>query len=133
MTDAPRRDDRRYVRPGDAWESQLLAGVSVPVGELSTHQEVRDANLVVDDVVAKLAALTVRRQCNQHVCTLPATGVCDHEDARRDVDYMRHILDVLGLPGSYADVAETDRAELLQALSQRSTVTVASYAEVISD
>jgi hypothetical protein len=107
--------------------------VSVSTEKPLTHGEAREANLVASDIVGKLAALTVRRQCNQHTCTLPATGVCEHEDARRDADYLRHILDVLGLPQDFQDVTEADRANLLTAMAQKQTVDVDRYQEVLED
>lgn len=133
MTDTPETDDRQFPPPGGAWEAQLLAGVSVDAREPISHGEAREANQTVSDVVAKLAALTVRRMCNQHACTLPATGACGHEDARRDADYLRHMLDVLGLPGSFEDVTEADRANLLDAMAQKPVVGVDKYSEVTED
>lgn len=133
MTDThPTRDDKR-VPPGSAWETQLLTGVSVPVTRTTTHGEAREANQVVNDVVAKLAATTVRRMCNQHACELSATGACEHPDARRDADYLRHILDVLGLPGDFQEVTEQDRANLLSAMAQKPTLGVDSYSSVLED
>ena len=132
--DTPDSSDHQHTRPGEAWEAQLLTGVSIaPVDASPTHGEAREANLVVNDVVARLAALTVRRQCNQHACTLPSTGACEHEDARRDADYLRHVLDVLGLPQSFDEVTEDDRANLLTALAQKQTIGVDHYAEVVED
>lgn len=131
MTDTP-DPDRQHTRPGEAWEAQLLTGVSVAAAPV-THGEAREANQVVSDVVAKLAALTVRRLCNQHACTLPSAGTCEHEDARRDADYLRHMLDVLGLPQDLQEVTETDRANLLSALAQKPTLGVDHYAEVLED
>ena len=133
MTDTPEPDDRHFTRLGEAWETQLLAGVSVDAREPISHDEAREANQTVSDVVVKLATLTVRRMCNQHACTLPATGACGHEDARRDADYLRHMLDVLGLPGSFEDVTEADRANLLDAMAQKPTVGVDRYPEVTED
>lgn len=134
MTDTPDPSDRQHTRPGEAWEAQLLTGVSVaPADATPTHGEAREANLVVTDVVGKLAALTVRRQCNQHACTLPSTGACDHPDARRDADYARHILDVLGLPSDFQEVTEADRKSLLDALAQKQTIGVDRYADVLED
>lgn len=130
MTDTSETDDQPRTPPGAAWEAQLLTGVSVAAARPLSHGEARDANQVVSDVVAKLAALTVRRQCNQHACSLPATGACEHADARRDADYLRHMLDVLGLPGSFEDVTVADRANLLDAMAQKPTVGVDKYSEV---
>lgn len=133
MMDTPETDDHQFPPPGGAWEAQLLAGVSVAAREPISHEEAREANQTVSDVVAKLAALTVRRMCNQHACTLPATGACGHEDARRDADYLRRMLDVLGLPGSFEDVTEADRANLLDAMAQKPVVGVDKYSEVTED
>lgn len=133
MTDTPDNGNRQLSHPGETWEAQLLTGVSVPAEQPLTHGEMRDANQVVSDVVAKLAAFTVRRQCNQHACTLPSTGACGHADARRDADYLRHVLDVLGLPQEFQEVTEADRANLLAALAQKPTLGVSSYSEVLED
>lgn len=133
MTDTHSTDDRQHVHPDASWEAQLLTGVSVPVTTMTSHGEAREANQVVNDVVAKLAATTVRRMCNQHSCTLSATGTCEHADARRDADYLRHILDVLGLPGDFQEVTEQDRANLLSAMAQKPTLGVDKYESVLED
>ncbi len=133
MTDTPTTDSHRHSHPGEEWETKLLTGVSVESRRPLSHGEARDANEVVNDIVGRLAALTVRRQCNQHSCMLPSTGACEHEDARRDADYLRHILDVLGLPQGFQSVTEGDRVELLDALAQRPTLEVDRYAAVTDD
>lgn len=133
MMDTPEPNERRFTRQGETWETQLLEGVSVNAHESVSHSEAREANQAAADVVAKLAAFTVRRVCNQHACTLPITGACGHEDARRDADYLRHMLDVLGLPGSFENVTEADRASLLDALAQKSVVGMDKYSEVAED
>ena len=133
MTDTTYTDDPQHTPPGRDWETKLLTGVSVPVTKPLTHGEARDANQVVSDVVAKLAATTVRRMCNQHSCTLSSTGTCEHEDARRDADYLRHILDVLGLPGDFQEVTEQDKANLLSAMAQKPTLGVDRYETILED
>lgn len=133
MTDTTHTDDPQHVAPGRTWERQLLTGVSVPVTRTTTHGEAREANQVVNDVVAKLAATTVRRMCNQHTCTLSSKGTCEHEDARRDADYLRHILDVLGLPGDFQEVTDEDRANLLSAMAQKPTLGVDKYETILED
>jgi len=133
MTDTPTPDDHQRTRPGEVWEAQLLTGVSVRAERPLTHGEAREANETVTDIVGKLAALTVRRQCNQHACTLPATGACEHEDARRDADYLRHMLDVLGLPQEFQEVTEADRASLLDAMAQKTVIGVDRYETIVED
>ena len=123
----------QHQRPDEAWERELLTGVSASASPETSHGEAREANLMVTDVVTKLAVLTVRRQCNQHSCELPSTGVCGHEDARRDADYLRHVLDVLGLPGDLLEVTEADRANLLTAMAHRSTTDVDRLTDYVSD
>lgn len=51
-----------------------------------------------------MAAMFVRRMCNQHQCTMPSTGTCEHPNHRKDNDYLlstddKHpgMLDMLGL------------------------------------
>lgn len=96
---------------GDA--DQVLVGISDSSGS-------REATMADDrsrDAVAmKLAAMLVRRQCNQHGCEKPATGACGHPEHRRDVDYMRHCLDVLGLPSELPDLTPRERQEWLGGL-----------------
>jgi hypothetical protein len=133
MTDISAPDDHQRTRPGEVWEAQLLTGVSVTAEKPLTHGEAREANQAVHDVVGKLAALTVRRQCNQHACTLPSTGACEHENARRDADYLRHVLDVLGLPQDFQQVTEADRAGLLDAMAQKQAIGVDRYETIIED
>ena len=133
MTDTPDSEASRQSRPGETWETQLLTGVSVESRRPLSHGEAREANETVNDLVERLATITVRRQCNQHACTLPSTGACEHEDAHRDADYLRHMLDVLGLPQDYVEVTESDRTDLLDALAQRPALNVDSYASVTDD
>lgn len=51
-----------------------------------------------------LAARRVRKMCMQHVCT---GDPCQHRNHRRDLDYARHCLTMLGL----TDVAKETREE----------------------
>lgn len=74
------------------------------------------------DIERRLAALMVRRICNQHACT--GTD-CAHENHRRDVDFLLSartqdpgMLDMLGLPREYPDVTEKDRITWLKWLRQ---------------
>lgn len=53
------------------------------------------------------AATLVGRFTNQHACSAPAGQVCVHPDHRRDVDYTRVMLDLLGL----SDVVEEKESE----------------------
>lgn len=83
------------------------------------HQAVYDANQDVGSVAAKLAASMVRRMCNQHGCEMPLKGTCDHPNHRRDVDYLRSMLDLLGLPQDFEEVTQADRDNLLLSLAQQ--------------
>jgi hypothetical protein len=130
MMDTP-ASTPRYQRPDEDWERGLLAGVSTAVGD--THGERQDHNQTVGDVVAKMAAMTARRRCNRHGCTIPTTGVCEHPDARLDADYLRHILDVLGLPGDFQPVTEDDRVNLLSSLAQREEIGPGHYGDDVED
>lgn len=92
---------------------QVLVGVSDVSG---AREATLDEDQQSDMVAGKLAALMVRRQCNQHSCLKPSTGTCDHPDHRRDVDYMRHCLEVLGLTSDYPELTESDRRAWLGGL-----------------
>jgi hypothetical protein len=80
-----------------------------------------------------MAVMTVRRACNRHTCTLPSEGRCEHSDARKDADLLRHVLDVLGLPGDFQTVSESDKLNLLSSLSDDPAIDVDRYSEVIDD
>lgn len=93
-------------------EATALTGVVVS----GTQQDVRQHNLDAGAIVARMAATTVRRKCNQHRCA----GVsCAHPNHRRDVDYLRHCLELLGLPGTHETVTAEDRAQLLVSLARQ--------------
>lgn len=82
----------------------------------NTQQDVRQSNLDAADVIQHLAATRVRRMCNQHRCSGPG---CQDPNHRRDVNYLRHTLDVLGLPGTYREPTQEDRDQLLTSLAQQ--------------
>lgn len=50
-----------------------------------------------EEAVEVLAVVRVRRECNQHRCT--DGPQCEHPNHRRDVDYLRECLSMLGLLG----------------------------------
>lgn len=133
MTDTHTTRDGHHTPHGSTWETQLLMGVSVIATPAATHSETREANQIVNDVVAKMAAATVRRMCNQHACELPKTGACEHPDARRDADYLRYVLSVLGLPGDFQEVTEQDRANLLSAMAQKPALGTGKYSSIVED
>lgn len=86
----------------------------------------------VDDATGEaiqqsLAAMTVRRKCNQkdHQCTAPRTGSCEHPNHRRDADLLLStdqrypgMLDMLGLDHAYPQCSEKDRATWLKWIGQ---------------
>lgn len=100
----------------DLGEAAMLTGVVVSPG---SRDEARQANVDAHAVIGKMAATTVRRLCNQHRCTAPAGTPCGHPEHRRDADYLRHVLTLLGLPGDYQEVTQEDREQLLVSLAQQ--------------
>lgn len=71
-----------------------------------------------------LAAMTVRRMCNQHRGECTGLG-CTHPNHRLDVDYLLSedrefpgMLDMLGLPRECPDITEQDRVVWLKWLRQ---------------
>lgn len=103
-------DITTQLSPG---EVASLTGVVVTSG---TQADARQSNLDATDVIRHMAATRVRRMCNQHRCSGPG---CEHPNHRRDVDYLGHVLDVLGLPGAYQEVTQEDRDRLLTSLAQQ--------------
>lgn len=94
-------------------EASLLTGVAM----LSTTQDnLRQTNIEGSAIVARMAAATVRRQCNQHDCDDPRGDQCVHPDHRRDIDYLRHCLEMLNLPGDFSPVTSEDHDQLLSSL-----------------
>ena len=110
-------------------EAAMLTGVVVAS---SVQADVRQANVDAGNVAAKMATVMARRMCNQHRCTAPSGTPCVHPDHRRDVDYLRHVLTLLGLPGAYAEVTQDDRDQLLSSLAQQDTDEL-SYTEPSED
>lgn len=43
---------------------------------------------------------------------------CEHPNHRRDVDYLKHCLDALGLSGPFPVVTDNDRSNLIAALEK---------------
>ncbi len=78
------------------------------------------------DIERRMAAMTARRKCNQHECTEPSTGSCDHPNHRRDAHYLlsdddpHHpgVLDMLGLDHDYPAYTPTEKAAWLRWLGQ---------------
>lgn len=90
-------------------DDSVLTGVSSS-GSFESRAAKLDAQ---DELAARFASLMVRRMCNQHDCKKPSTGVCDHAAHRRDVDYLRHCLEVLDLPRALPQVTDEDRKAYL--------------------
>lgn len=74
------------------------------------------------DIERRLAAMAVRRMCNQHQCTGES---CVDTSHRKDADYLLSenerfpgMLDMLGLPREYPDLTEQDRLVWLKWLRQ---------------
>lgn len=104
-------------------EAAALTGIVVTPGtQDGVHQSNRDAH----GVITRLAAQMVRRKCNQHQCEGAA---CAHPNHRRDVDFLRHCLEVLGLPGDHQEVTPEDRDNLMSSLSHQPTEGMLSVAE----
>jgi len=97
-------------------EDSAVAGISASAG---THRKTAEQLDEADLLMRQLAALTVRRQCNQHGCTLPATGACGHAEHRRDVDYLAHCLEVLDLPRELPQITDEDRKAFLKGTVKR--------------
>lgn len=94
------------------------------------HARQVDPEMAVD-IERRLAAMMVRRICNQHKCTGPG---CTDENHRKDADYLLStdkrydpvtgvllpsgMLDMLGLPHECPDITEKDRTTWLKWLRQ---------------
>lgn len=118
VTEIPVSETTMPVRSSDPepGEASMLTGIVVPS---TTHADARQANLDAGDVITKMATTMARRMCNQHGCTAPSGRPCRHPDHRRDVDYLRHVLSVLGLPGAHEAVTPEDREQLLVSLAHQ--------------
>lgn len=86
----------------------------------SSVESDRIATEAVGEATRLLAALAIRRQCNQHQCTA-ASRMTDpnHTHHRRDVDYMSDMLKMLGLDDVPVVTAPEDRDELVRVIRQR--------------
>lgn len=100
-------DDANLGDVGNRVNEATLLGVTA--GDTT-----RDTSVV--DVITRMATMTARRMCNQHDCRATHDSPCEHPDHRRDVDYLRHVLDVLGLPGDFQQPSDGDHDELMCSL-----------------
>ena len=107
----------------DLGEAAALTGVVVASG---TRQDERQSGLDAAAIITKMAVTSARRMCNQHGCDASSETPCIHPEHRRDVDYLAHVLDVLGLPGDYQEVTSTDRQLLLTALASQTDESLGS-------
>lgn len=76
---------------------------------------------LAEDILRRLAAMRVRRQCNQHQCTAASPADCADPNHRRDADLLlstdaRHpgMLDMLGLDTAYPEYTEDERKTWLR-------------------
>lgn len=81
------------------------------------------------DIHHRMAAMLVRRMCNQHQCTTPKTGTCDHPDHRKDNDYLHSVdenypgmLDMLGFDHDYKPYTEDEKKTWLRWIGQSGPV-----------
>lgn len=88
-------------------DEAVLDGLVVDASDsnLTRHEIMADEALITE----ALAVETVRRVCNQHRCVAVTVGDCRHPDHHRDVNYLNHMLTMLGLPGS-CDRADGEKA-----------------------
>lgn len=79
------------------------------------------------DIQQRMAAMQVRRKCNQedHRCTAPSTGSCEHPNHRRDADLLLStdgeypgMLNMLGLDSAYPAYDAKDKVTWLKWLGQ---------------
>lgn len=84
---------------------------------------------VGEDIHQRMAAMMVRRMCNQHQCTQPTTGVCEHPNHRKDNDYLHSVdkeypgmLDMLGFGHDYQPYTEDEKQTWLKWIGQSGPV-----------
>jgi hypothetical protein len=80
---------------------------------------------VAADINRRMAAMMVRRMCNQHECTEPETGSCEHPNHRRDNDYLLStdrkypgMLEVLGFDTAYPSYTQAEKELWLRSIGQ---------------
>jgi len=81
---------------------------------------------VIVDLTQRMAALTVRRMCNQatHQCR-PSQGPCRNFNHRRDAQrLLPEMLEMLGLPTEVPEVSEEDKRNWLSGLRDVKHVTL---------
>lgn len=87
--------------------------------ELSTRRRPRHAGRIPDDVaegiLRRMATVGVWRKTNQHDC--PQRD-CTHLNHRRDAEYTREMLDMLGLDRTGASYTEAEQRTLLKWIGQ---------------
>lgn len=99
-------------------EKNVIVFDDPPATPATRSQTVRMNENVIMDLTQRMAALTVRRMCNQpsHQCQ-PSAGACGHENHERDaVLLLPEMLDALGLPADVPVVSDEERKNWLSGL-----------------
>jgi hypothetical protein len=98
-----------------------------PAASRRPRHATRVDEAVAQDIQRRMAAMQVRRKCNQedHQCTTPSTGSCEHPNHRRDADLLLStdrefpgMLDMLGLDNAYPAYDAKEKATWLKWLGQ---------------
>lgn len=97
-----------------------------PSAPATRSQTVRMNGDAIADLTQRMAALTVRRKCNQpdHQCQ-PSSTPCQHRHHRRDATMLLpEMLEMLGLPGEFPELSEDDKKNWLSGLKEVKHVTL---------
>lgn len=89
-----------------------------PRAPATRSQTVRMNENAIMDLTHRMAALTVRRTCNQadHQCR-PSAGLCRHRNHRRDAALLLpEMLEMLGLSADVPEVSVEDKKNWLSGL-----------------
>lgn len=61
------------------------------------------------DIERRMAAMKVRRRCNEHDCQAPKAGTCNHPNHRQKVHGALEVLEMLGLDPAYPAYTEAEK------------------------
>jgi hypothetical protein len=91
-------------------------------GEKRTRRGPKHAAKVPDEtgeaILQRMAAMQVRRLTDQHHCTARDSGTCADPNHRRDMDYLGHMLDMVGLGRDYPSYTPAERRTMLRWIGQ---------------
>jgi hypothetical protein len=102
---------------GRCADDMMLIGLDKKV----TRKQEKLTDREAQQLVQRMAAMTVRRYANRHACAQALVNACNHLDHQRDSLDLLDLLEMLDLPEEYDPPTEEDREALLESLPRTSS------------